>query len=68
MPSWVAEDTFHIKKKQIWNSKAKLKHVKNKLHTDWLSLQEVNVMKHLPLLGSQVVQPVLDDALTLLNN
>lgn len=36
-------------------------------HTDWLSLQEVNVVKHLPLLGSQVIEPVLNDALTLLN-
>lgn len=35
-------------------------------HTDWLSLQEVNVVKHLPLSGSQIVQPVLDDALALL--
>lgn len=34
--------------------------------TDWLSLQEVNVVKYLSLFGSQVVQPILYDALTLL--
>jgi hypothetical protein len=31
-----------------------------------LSLQEVEVVKDFSLFGSQVVQPVLDDALTLL--
>lgn len=41
--------------------------IKNPQHTDWLSLQEVNVVKHLPLLGSQVIEPVLNDALALLN-
>lgn len=34
--------------------------------TDWLSFQEVNVVKHLPLFGSQIVQPILYNALTLL--
>lgn len=41
--------------------------IKKLQRTDWLSLQEVNVVKHLPLLGSQVIQPVLNDALALLN-
>lgn len=41
--------------------------IKKPQHTDWLSLQEVNVVKDLPLLGSQVIKPVLNDALTLLN-
>lgn len=41
--------------------------IKNPQHTDWLSLQEVNVVKHLPVLGSQVIEPVLNDALALLN-
>lgn len=44
----------------------KSQNVKKKQHTDWLSLQEVNVVKHLPLFGSQIVQPVFYDALTLL--
>lgn len=35
-------------------------------HTDWLSLQEVNVVKRLSLFGSQIVQPVLYNTLTLL--
>lgn len=35
-------------------------------HTYWLSLQEVDVVKHLPLFGPQIVQPVLNNTLTLL--
>lgn len=35
-------------------------------HTDWLPFQEVDVVKHLPLFGSQIVQPVLYNALPLL--
>lgn len=34
--------------------------------TDWLAFQEVDVMKHLPVFGSQIVHPVFDDALPLL--
>lgn len=61
---WCYLDTEE--KKDIWNSiKAKFSHNKWQ-RTDWLSFQEVNVVKHLPLFGSQIVQPILYNALTLL--
>lgn len=44
----------------MWNNKGQ--------RTDWLSLQEVDVVKHLPLLGPQIVQPILYNALTLLKS
>lgn len=34
--------------------------------TDWLALQEVDVVEHLPGFGSQIVHPVFNDALPLL--
>lgn len=38
------------------------------LRTNWLSLQEVNVMKDIPLFCSQVVQPIFNDSLAFLQN
>lgn len=34
--------------------------------TDWLAFQEVDIMKHLSVFGSQIVHPVFNDALPLL--
>lgn len=34
--------------------------------TDWLALQEVDVVEHFPGFGSKIVHPVFNDALPLL--
>ena len=37
-------------------------------HTYWLAFQEVNVVKDIPLSGSEIVQPILNDSLAFLKN
>lgn len=45
-----------------------LGNVDDKKHlTYWLPLQEVDVVEHFPVFGTQVIQPILNDALAFLS-
>lgn len=63
--SGTEENMNNVSLGRAMKSKTPKSHVVAK-PTDWLPFQEVDVVKHLPLLGSQIVQPVLYDALALL--
>lgn len=64
--SGTTENTKWFKYKFVQRTDAVLQKCNRWQRTDRLSFQEVNVVKHLPMFGSQIVQPILYNALTLL--